>query len=262
MFVTKFRLSLPDEVYRHPYSEHDVDDGPGFVGTAGMTSLAVGGIHATYHGVSSHAAAYPWDGVNALDAIVSSYCNVSMLRQQLHPDERVHGCITEAPKISNAIPHLTKMSYSYRSPTLARLKKLEKRVKGCLEAGSLGTGCSVDLSTEPVYADLLINDALCSAFQGNMSHFGHKISQKWQGPGAGSTDQGNVSQVIPALHAVLAIPCAPGSHPHHQSFTEAAAATEAFERFLDAGKAMALTALDLLLDVQLRQRVDGDFKRR
>lgn len=225
-----------------------------------MTSLAVGDMHATFHGKSSHAAAYPWDGVNALDAVVSSYCNVSMLRQQLHPDERVHGCIDEAPKFSNAIPHWTKLSYSHRSPSLDRLKVLEKKVQACLEAGALGTGCTVDLSREAVYADLRINDALCTNFQENMGRFGHKISQKWTDPGSGSTDQGNVSQTIPALHGVVGIPTSKGSHPHHQSFSEAAGSDEAFERFLDTGKAMALTALDLLRDHKLRKDIEDDFR--
>lgn len=225
-----------------------------------MTSLAVGDLHATYLGKSSHTAAYPWDGVNALDAIVSSYNNVSMLRQQIRPEERIHGCIDEAPKFSNAIPHFTKMSYSCRSATSKRQQVLESKVRACLEAGALGTGCNVELSTDPTYANLLINDSLCTSFQDNMRQLGHKISQKWSGPGAGSTDQGNVSHAIPALHGVVAIPCAKGSHPHHQSFTEAAGSDASSERFLDAAKAMALTALDLMTDKALRERMNKEFK--
>lgn len=44
-----------------------------------------------YHGKASHAAAYPWEGVNAVDAAVLAYNNLSVLRQQMKPTWRVHG---------------------------------------------------------------------------------------------------------------------------------------------------------------------------
>lgn len=44
-----------------------------------------------YYGKASHAAAYPWEGVNALDAAVLAYNNLSVLRQQMKPTWRVHG---------------------------------------------------------------------------------------------------------------------------------------------------------------------------
>lgn len=225
-----------------------------------MPSLAIGGIHATFHGRSSHAALNPWDGVNALDAIVSSYCNISMLRQQLHPEERIHGCIDEAPKVSNTVPHLTRVSYSYRCPTMDRLKVLEGKVQACLEAGALASGCRVEISRSPAYANLLGNNSICTSFQSSMAQIGYKIDHTWPGP-VGSTDQGNVSHAVPALHGTVAIPARKGSHLHQQSFAEDAATNEAFERFIAVGTAMALTAIDLLTHASLRQRVNDDFRR-
>lgn len=48
-------------------------------------------VSVKFHGKASHASAYPWEGVNALDAAVLAYNNLSVLRQQLKPDWRLHG---------------------------------------------------------------------------------------------------------------------------------------------------------------------------
>lgn len=57
-----------------------------------LTALSVRcSISVKFHGKASHASAYPWEGVNALDAAVLAYNNLSVLRQQLKPDWRLHG---------------------------------------------------------------------------------------------------------------------------------------------------------------------------
>ena len=115
-------------------------------GTAGTKYLARLGLNAEFHGQCAHAGAYPWKGINALDAAVAAYNNISMLRQQMHPDERVHGCFLDAPKTTNIIPDYTKMFFFARSPTMAGCTKLGERVKDCLRAGALGAGCEVTIT--------------------------------------------------------------------------------------------------------------------
>lgn len=56
-----------------------------------MVYLMFSSVTIKYHGKASHASAYPWEGINALDAAVLCYNNLSVLRQQMKPDWRVHG---------------------------------------------------------------------------------------------------------------------------------------------------------------------------
>lgn len=100
-------------------------------------------IRCEFDGKSAHAGGNPWDGVNALDALVCSYNNVSVLRQQLLPDQRIHCAFMETPKVANIIPEHTKAFWQVRSPTLKGLNELVAKVRKCIEAGALATQCTV-----------------------------------------------------------------------------------------------------------------------
>ncbi|KAF5664248.1 amidohydrolase [Fusarium heterosporum] len=209
----------------------------------------------------AHAGATPWEGVNALDALVSAYLNVSMLRQQILPSERIHGAIVQAPKpSSNAIPALTKTEYTARSPTIRGARQLAGRIRQCLEAGALATGCDLKVEEKPGYADLRVNGALCSSFQHHIGANGIEVMMT-DGPVAAATDQGNVSYAIPALHAVIGIPADDGSKNHTAGFTKAAGSAIAYERTVSAGKAMAMTGWDVLTKDAFYDEVKEDFER-
>lgn len=113
--------------------------------TAGQTSTALLDLTCTFKGKNAHAGLNPWEGVNALDAIVCAYNNVSVLRQQLHPVEKIHGVILEVPKIANVIPSETKTGYTVRSETVQRASKLGEKVEACLVAAGLATGCQTEI---------------------------------------------------------------------------------------------------------------------
>lgn len=203
---------------------------------------------ATYRGVSAHAAANPWEGRNALDALVMAYNGISMLRQQIETDERIHGSIIQAPTATNAIPELTCTKYTIRSRTIDRARALGARVRKCLEAGAMATECSVSIEEAQIYADLVVNPPLCESFQECMSDLGETILSHDELLMAGSTDQGNVSQILPTLHGLIGIPVSDGAKNHTRQFTAAAATDEAHRRMIAAGKAMAMTGWRLLVD--------------
>ncbi len=238
----------------------------GVLGSAGFLSAASYSLEGTYRGVSAHGGATPWEGINALDALVSAYVNVSMLRQQIMPPERIQGAVVEAPKVtSNAIPALTKTHYTARSPTVKGAMNLGARVRRCMEAGAVATGCKLEVEETPGYADLRLNEPLCGSFQHHMAANGIKLLRS-EGVIAAATDQGNVSYAIPALHAVIGIPAENGSKNHTAGFTKAAGTTIAYERTILSGKAMAMTGWEVLtndmLYEQVKQHFEQDKKRR
>ncbi|KAM0240810.1 hypothetical protein ACHAP5_007845 [Fusarium lateritium] len=244
----------------HPMSEEEYT-GRGVLGSAGFSNVASYSVHGTYHGVGAHAGATPWEGINALDALVSAYVNISMLRQQILPTERIHGSIVEAPKpSSNAIPALTKTEYTARSPTIRGAKALAGRIRRCMEAGAIATGCKLEAEEQRGYAELRVNEPLCSSFQRYIAANGIRVL-KCEGPVAAATDQGNVSYALPALHAIIGIPVEDGSKNHTTGFTKAAGTSVAFERAVAAGKAMAMTGWDVLTDDAFHDQVSRDFER-
>jgi metal-dependent amidase/aminoacylase/carboxypeptidase family protein len=102
-------------------------------------------IHCEFSGKSAHAGGNPWEGINALDALVTSYNNVAVLRQQLLPEQRIHCAFMDTPKVANVIPAYTKAFWQVRSPSLKGLNSLVSKVRNCIEAGALATGCSVQI---------------------------------------------------------------------------------------------------------------------
>ena len=116
------------------------------IGIAGTLMNARQKSHCEFKGKSAHAGGNPWDGVNALDALVNSYNNVAVLRQQLLPDQRIHCAFMDTPKVANVIPAYTKAFWQVRSPTLKGLNTLVAKVRNCIEAGALATGCQFTIS--------------------------------------------------------------------------------------------------------------------
>ena len=97
-------------------------------------------VQVTYHGVSSHASAFPWEGVNALDAAVMAYNAVSVLRQQLKPTWRLHGVITDGGNKPNIIPEKASLAYYVRTPTEEELMVLRSKAHRCFESAAQATG--------------------------------------------------------------------------------------------------------------------------
>ncbi|OQE06513.1 hypothetical protein PENVUL_c017G09238 [Penicillium vulpinum] len=241
----------------HPLSEEEFSKG--VHGIAGRSSIACYDITAVYRGVSAHASASPWEGVNALDALVTAYNSISMLRQQMKPDERVHGAILQAPTVTNAIPEITRAKYSIRSSTMDGARLLGERVRRCLESGALATGCTVELEENQIFADLVVNPPLCESFRESMRGQGEHILANDEILMPGSTDQGNVSQLIPALHGLIGIPVSDGAKNHTRQFTAAAGTSVAHERMITAGKAMAMTGWEVLVNDELYGNVRNAF---
>lgn len=129
---------------------HPVPMAPGKPDLLSMATVIEGGflanhkLQVTFAGKPAHAAAAPWEGINALDAVVAAYVNISLLRQQILPSQKIHGVIVNGGDRPNIIPMSATVDYSIRSPTLKSLKPLTERVVKCFEAGATATGCKVE----------------------------------------------------------------------------------------------------------------------
>ena len=227
-----------------------------------MSSLAVSTIRATYAGKASHASAAPEAGRNALDAAVLGYMGVAALRQHIADNERVHGVFTDGGDKPNVVPARAETLWFVRSPDALGLNALEERVSCCLEAGAHSAGCEVDLSSAdmPPYDAIRGNSAMGALYTANASRFGrHPVDPKSQARVSGSTDMGNVSQVVPSIHPMIKV--SPDGVPiHTPEFAEHAGSSAGDAAVIEGAKMLAATAIDLWLDEENLAAVKADFE--
>ncbi|CRG86948.1 hypothetical protein PISL3812_03961 [Talaromyces islandicus] len=229
-------------------------------GVAGVLFNARKQIHVEFTGKNAHAGGNPWEGINALDALVAAYNNVSVLRQQIFPEERIHCAFIDTPKVANVIPSHTKAYWQVRSPTLKGLNSLLTRVRNCIDAAALATGCRVEMVEDSLYTDIKLNETLCEQYQAHMGRYDRSIIRNIDKVLTASSDIGNVSYVVPTLHSMFTIRAPDGSFPHHPSFAAAAGTDTAHEEALLVGKALALTGLDMITDPKLLQQAREQWK--
>uniref|UniRef100_A0A1A8PK83 Peptidase M20 domain-containing protein 2 n=1 Tax=Nothobranchius rachovii TaxID=451742 RepID=A0A1A8PK83_9TELE len=223
-----------------------------------LPTLAVAEVAVKYRGKASHASAYPWEGINALDAAVLAYNNLSLLRQQLKPDWRLHGIIKHGGEKPNIIPAYSELEYFLRTPLLSELNDLKAKAEACFRAAGVATGCQVEIDyiSHP-YFNILPNSTLENLYESNGKALGIEFPEQ-PAKFSGSTDFGNVSFVVPGIHPFFYI--GTDALNHTEEYTEAAGAEKAQLHTLRTAKALAMTAVDVVCCPELLQRVRDDFR--
>lgn len=223
-------------------------------------ALACQNLTVEFFGKSTHAAASPERGINALEAMILAFNGINSLRQHIRSTSRIHGIITDGGQAPNVVPEHSAASFIVRATEDAYLDELEQKVVNCFIGAATATGCRMEYALDEFrYAAMRINRALAQLYADNMQTLGRKVTIPKQGAGAGSTDMGNVSQLVPAIHAYVAI--APrGVSLHSAEFAQAAASEDGIKGMCDAAKAVAMTVTDLLADSGTLDRVKEDFR--
>ncbi|KAG8013334.1 Peptidase M20 domain-containing protein 2 [Nibea albiflora] len=215
-------------------------------------------VSVKYHGKASHASAYPWEGVNALDAAVLAYNNISVLRQQLKPEWRIHGIIKHGGVKPNIIPAYTELEFYIRTPQVKDLCDLKAKAEACFRAAAVATGCQVEMEyPSHAYYNILPNATLANLYENNGKALGIQFPEQ-PDKFSGSTDFGNVSFIVPGIHPFFYI--GTDAFNHTEEYTEAAGAEKAQLFTLRTAKALAMTAVDVLCCPALLRQVREDFK--
>ncbi len=199
-----------------------------------------------YFGKESHAAYAPQMGVNALDAFVQAYVNVSTLRQSLYAGDVVHVIVEHGGDASNIIPKYTRSSWGIRAADKKRLQELIPKVMACFEAAATATGCRLEVgSNDHPYDNMVNNPVMASIFARNSKDLGRPMpTEEDLGVEGGSSDMGNVSQFVPSIHPMLALEA--GGAVNHQADFAAATITPSGERAIrDGALTMAFTIIDM-----------------
>ncbi|MCV7227034.1 M20 family metallopeptidase [Mycolicibacterium komossense] len=231
---------------------------PGPVDVARAEPYAVSHSHIRYDGKSAHAAAYPDRGINAADAFTIAQVAIGMLRQQFPHDTRVHGIMTNGGEAPNAIPQRTEGRWYVRARSLAELADLEQRVNRCFEAGALATGCELTVTPESKpYAEFRTDERLLDHYVRRAEQQGRRFSSGADSlMNRASTDMGNVSQQVAAIHPYIGIDSLPAVN-HQPEFAAAAVSSAADRAAVDGARALAMTLLDAATDPDTRRHLIG-----
>jgi len=213
-----------------------------------------------FHGKAAHAAGGPEKAVNALDAMVLTFSGIGLMRQQLRDEARVHGIITHGGEAANIVPDYTRAECYVRSFDAAYLEQLEEHLKACARGAAEATGCRVEFSavTLPMLP-VKHNRVLEGRYEENVRAQGVEVGPEPPATaGAGSTDFGNVSQVLPGAHGYFRVSTGEvGAHTIEMA--EASKSEEGLAGMVVGAKALALTALDLIEDPDLLARARAEF---
>ncbi|MHA2386213.1 MAG: M20 family metallopeptidase [Candidatus Thorarchaeota archaeon] len=224
----------------------------------GRQGLALTEVKVEFHGKSSHAAASPEKGINALDAVIQTFNGINALRQHIKSMSRIHGVITHGGVKPNIVPDYAAAEFYVRAPEDDYCAELVKKVENCAKGASTATGATLNFEViVPSYQSRKMNKAMGAAFTKNLEAIDEPMTDLPEGSG-GSSDIGNVSQVVPAIHPYISI-CDKSIAGHSTEFAEASASDRGHEAMLSAAKALAMTAIDLFTDSEFMEQVRTEF---
>ncbi|KAF9999940.1 hypothetical protein BGZ79_006465 [Entomortierella chlamydospora] len=228
--------------------------------------LALDSVEVEFFGKASHASTTPWEGINALDAAMEVYTSIGLMRQQLKTDHRIHGIIVNGGQAANIIPEYTKSLYMVRAPKATQVVELKARLETIIEAAAASTGCTMKLKWGKFVKDIVTNEHLATKFEQIMNTFGLKYApkQEQQSKPTGSTDMGNLTYAMPGIHPMFNIMNLSGIEDngislHTKEFAAAAALPLGHTATLRASKALAMTAMECILDPVFLQLVKEEF---
>jgi amidohydrolase len=224
-------------------------------------SLGIIKVKAEFFGSAAHASSWPWRGVNALNAVIQLFVALDMMRQQIRPEARVHGIISNGGAQPNIIPEYTSAEFYLRALTVDYCHELFRRFTACAEGAAAATGCRVQVTQEgEIHEPLKPNAPLATLFARNLEFIDFPADPDDGEAGYGSTDCGNVSQRLPTIHPYIRI--SPDGVPgHSREFAQWARSPMARQGMVAGAKALALTALDLVASPGALAQAKQDFAR-
>ena len=233
---------------------------PAGLNTATTKFLALQTLKVEFFGKPAHAAAKPEVGINALEAMLMSYAGINSLRQHIRDSARIHGIITDGGDAPNIVPSHTAGRFIVRAVEDSYLEELKVRVLDCFIGAATATGARLKYKWgETRYAPLRNNFVLARMFRKNLQSLGRRVHLVDPRIGIGSSDIGNVSQVIPSIHPLIAIDTA-RAVTHSPQFAEKAASEAGMRGLFDAAKALAMTVVDLLADPAVLDKARKEFE--
>jgi len=194
-----------------------------------------------YIGREAHAGANPWAGANALNSAMLAMAGINALRETFPDDDhiRVHPILTKGGDLVNIIPADVRMETYVRGRTVRAVEAASAKVDRALKAGALAVGTSVEIQDLPGFLPMIPDPELAGMFRANLEDLLGPGGVTESGHMSGSTDMGDISHIMPALHPYGA---GVAGRPHAPDFR----VVDPDLAYIRPAEAVALTVVDLL----------------
>ncbi|HSY80034.1 MAG TPA: M20 family metallopeptidase [Verrucomicrobiae bacterium] len=227
-----------------------------------MPALATQHLKLTFHGHGAHAALAPWDGSSALAAVIQTFQSVDAMRLHLRDGSRIHGIITDGGQAVNIVPERAECLFLARGKSSKYAKEMGARVIRCAEGAAMATGTRLEHIVEGGYKNLINNLSMAHRYAAHTEALGTKSVEAPENTPTGSTDMGDVSHVMPAIHPSFAISRRGEGNCHEDAFAAHADSQRGYDAMIRVAKAMAMTAYDLLAEPELLAAAKKEFEAR
>lgn len=198
-----------------------------------------------FWGKPAHAAGCPQDGINALDAQILTYAAIGVLRQQLTDRIRIHGVIVEGGTAPNVIPEYTKAKYYIRAADIDTLHEVYEKVENIVKGSALQTGCTSSMKLyQNLVENMVLTPSLDEIYEKYITELGNTVKHVEDVVMPGSSDVGNISQVVPTIQPHISITDVQIAG-HSQDMVNASCSQKAMDAIVKGAKALAFTALEL-----------------
>lgn len=219
--------------------------------------LACVGVTFKFYGKESHASSAPEEGISALDAMINSFISINSLRQFFTDDVRVHGIITKGGDAPNIVPGYCVAEFIIRAKNRSTLNDVKKKVFDAAEGSAKSVGAKIDIEEGFTYAERNNNVTLANIFKRHIESLGLKVYDPPKMGGLGSSDIGNVGEVVPTIQPYFKI----GNHSNHTyEFAEDAGSEDGLLGMNKAAKSLAMTAFELCVEPDLLNEVRQEFR--
>ena len=211
-----------------------------------------------FWGKPAHAAGCPQDGINALDAQILTYAAIGVLRQQLTDRIRIHGVIVEGGTAPNVIPEYTKAKYYIRAADIDTLHELYEKVENIVKGSALQTGCTSSMKLyQNLVENMVLTPSLDTIYEKYITELGNTVKHVEDVVMPGSSDVGNISQVVPTIQPHISITDVQIAG-HSQDMVNASCSQKAMDAIVKGAKALAFTALELFENPEELVKVKED----
>jgi amidohydrolase len=226
---------------------------------ATFPTLATRHLRLTFHGHASHAAAAPWAGASALAAVIQTFQSVDAARLHFRDGSRIHGIITDGGQAVNIVPERAACEFLCRAHTSAYAHEIADRVVRCAEAAATATGTRLTHEVMGGYKNMINNLAMAHRYASHCETLGVKAPDAPPDMPTGSTDMGDVSHALPAIHPIFRIADPGAGNCHEERFAQQTDTPRAYDAMIRVAKAMALTAYDLVADPALMESARREY---
>ena len=229
----------------------------------GESKIAMGGTNnglvakkIRFTGRASHAGGSPHAGINALNAAMIAMSAIHAQRETYRDEDtvRIHPIITRGGVAVSSVPADVRMETFVRARTVEAFTSASAKVDRALRAGAMAVGGSVTITTLPGYLPIRSDEAMLDTYRSNAGDLVGAENLVELGHRTGSTDMGDLSQIMPVIHPYVA---AASGNAHGADYL-----VDDYELgVITTAKAMCMTVIDLLGDgARLAKRVKSDYK--